>query len=933
MTTVDPVTSFGALVRRRRKALDLTQADLARLVSCTESLIRKIEAEERRPSREVAERLADALQVAAAERPLFVRVARGERAATRLAAPEALLAPPAAPPPGRQPAALPHPPTPLVGREAELAALNALLAEPATRLVTLIAPGGMGKTRLALAAAAHQRERARFADGVWFVDLTAVDAPDRLAGAIAGALGLLPAAAGPEPRPAREQVLDYLRPRRLLLLLDNAEHLLDQVGLLADILRAAPGVTLLATSRAPLRLQGEHRFPVGGLAEPGAAEQLFLQAARRANPAGRPADELADVTALCRLVGGMPLALELAGAWAGLLRPAAVLAALRHDLGLLATDLHDVPERQRSIRTVLDATWRRLPPALAGALARLTVFRGGFTADAAAAVAGAGLPALMELAGAALLSVDPARDRYTLHELLRQDGAARLAADPAAEAAALTAHAQFVAAFIAHQALALCGPGQRAALAALDAEQENIDAAWGRAVVRRQLPLLDALADDLGAYYEARADAGRGEAAFAAAAAAVESDESPAGRRLLGRLLAWQSAFVRLLARPAEAEALARRCLALLTAGDDAEAHARYRLARAIDDLHGPVARAEYEASLALYRALSRAWEMSRVRYDLAVLLYEQDRFAEAEHEAHACLALREAGDDRRGCAEALQLLSQLTLVTGRLDEALDLARRALAAFEAAGDEAGIALGLRRLSTVLARHGRFAESLALAERSLALYQRCGVVGQLGQGHFNLSIMAACLGNGARAEREARAALAVDGQYAWRLADDYLALGFALLVQERDTAAEVALRESLARHAALGTDGAAWTPPMLATLLLLTGRHGAARALIVSALRAALARRAFQTLLMALSAASLWLAETGDAARAAEITALLARFPVVEESWGVMRRTRPRIDAALARLEPAEQAAAARRGHARDPWAVARDLLAVMAGGA
>jgi hypothetical protein len=169
-------------------------------------------------------------------------------------------------------------------------------------------------------------------------------------------------------------------------------------------------------------------------------------------------------------------------------------------------------------------------------------------------------------------------------------------------------------------------------------------------------------------------------------------------------------------------------------------------------------------------------------------------------------------------------------------------------------------------------------------------------------------------------------MAVDRELAWLLADDYFALGNALFVQGRDEAAEAALRESLARHAALGTADAAWAAPTLATLLAVTGRHGTARPLIVASLRDALDQRAFLPLLWAMLAAALALGQAGDAARAAELAALVGRFDAMAKGRGLMDRVLPALDAALGSIGAAELTAAERRGRARDPWAAARDLL-------
>ena len=334
------------------------------------------------------------------------------------------------------------PATPFVGREADLAELAGLLATPACRLLTLIGPGGVGKTRLALRAAAEARAAGAFPDGVHVVALQPLASADLLAGAVADAAGLAPAGA----RDPTEHLRDGLRGRAALLVLDNFEHLLEGAALLPPILAAAPGVRLLVTSREALALQEEWRYPVQGLPYPAgagaadlegpedyAAVRLFAERARRVRRDFSLAEEGADVARLCRLVEGLPLALELAAAWTSVLSCAEIAADLALGLDVLATRLRDVPERHRSMRAVFDGSWARLDDHQRAVLARLSVFQGGFRREAAEAVAGAAPATLAALVDGSLLHLEPG-GRYQLHELLRQYAEERLWERPEAAA-------------------------------------------------------------------------------------------------------------------------------------------------------------------------------------------------------------------------------------------------------------------------------------------------------------------------------------------------------------------------------------------------------------------------------------------------------------------------------------------------------------------
>ncbi|RME98408.1 MAG: XRE family transcriptional regulator, partial [Chloroflexi bacterium] len=416
--------SFGKWLQRRRKAEDLTQKQLAERAFCSLNTIKKIETDQRRPSRQLAQSLGAALRLPPEQVEIFIECARGLRPVDHLA--EAMARKGeggmVALPHRLSPAPLPQPATPLLGREVEMASLTDLLAH--SWLVTIIGPGGMGKTRLALAAAHQQQALGR---NVVFVSLAELESAAHLATAVAQALGLEPGAR----LPAEAQILQFLPAQKLLLVLDNFEHLLDGAGLLLTIRQAAPGVMFLVTSREPLQLPGEQLYPLSGLACPlpdsgeevdrFPAAQLFLQSARRLIPDLAIADP-APLLRLCQLTEGMPLALELAAGWTNTLTLSDIVAELEKSLDILRRSRPGHIGRHHSIRVVFDATWQLLPPAERKAFARLSVFRGGFTRETAAAVAHISLPHLSALTGRRWLALDYGNGRYHIHELLRQYG-------------------------------------------------------------------------------------------------------------------------------------------------------------------------------------------------------------------------------------------------------------------------------------------------------------------------------------------------------------------------------------------------------------------------------------------------------------------------------------------------------------------------------
>jgi predicted ATPase/transcriptional regulator with XRE-family HTH domain len=404
------IVSFGQWLNLRRRALLLTQAELARRVGCSTELIRKIEADARRPSPEVAAHLAEQLALPVADRPLFVQVARAALRVERLPDPLAVTGA-AAPPSRRKLPALPLPPTPLVGRTAELSAICARLNQPETRLFTLIGPPGIGKTRLALQAG--RTLQPAFRDGAAFVPLVDLREPAFVLPAIAASQGV-------RERPGQsllQLLAEALQESELLLILDNCEHVIAALPVVATLLAQLPGLKILATSRAVLRISGESVFPIPPLEVPDparlpplaeladyAAITLFTQRARDVRPnfaltsANAPA-----IAAICARLDGIPLAIELAAARSRLLAPPILLARLSESYAatvrLLNAGPHDRPVHQQTLHGALDWSYQLLPAAEQRLLRQLGVFVGGFTLESVtsilAAPAGAGSQAAL----------------------------------------------------------------------------------------------------------------------------------------------------------------------------------------------------------------------------------------------------------------------------------------------------------------------------------------------------------------------------------------------------------------------------------------------------------------------------------------------------------------------------------------------------------
>ncbi|MBZ0290297.1 MAG: hypothetical protein K8I30_21915, partial [Anaerolineae bacterium] len=409
----------------------------------------------------------------------------------------------------------------------------------------------------------------QFPEGVYFAALQPLTTPDLIVPTL---LELVNCQFCPGNDP-REKLLNALRDKAMLLVLDNFEHLMDATPLLSDILNEAPQVKLLVTSRERLNIRDEWVLEIGGLSVPNgdssravedySAVQLFVQNARRVYPGFSLTNQIDSVIRICRLLDGMPLALELASSWARALSSAEIVAEIERGLDILETSVRDVPARHRNMRAVLDHSWDRLDTAEQDVLKKLSVFRGGFTRDAAHAVAGASLPLLALLVDKSWLQHDATGGRYDIHELLRQYAREKLELSGLADET-LDAHMDFFAGF-----MSVCEKGikyqrQSESLTEIERDFENVRTAWKRATHRQDIGAINRMMEAMDFFCDMRARFDEGVELFTTAAEPFAAREDREGRLT----------YIRLRSRRAR--------LILLGAGVSEAA-----LARLIDDLEG----------------------------------------------------------------------------------------------------------------------------------------------------------------------------------------------------------------------------------------------------------------------------------------------------------------------------------------------------------
>ena len=625
------------------------------------------------------------------------------------------------------PHGLPRPLTSLVGRAGVVEAVSDALRRARVPLLTLTGPGGVGKTRLAIAAA--ERAVSAFADGMVFVDLAPLPEPDLVLTAIAKRLGVDER----HPAPLPELVTAVLGRRQLLLILDNFEHVLPARDQVLDLIQQCPQLVVLVTSRVPLRVRGEREFRVAPLELPGAgtsdeapAVQLFLDRARDAG--GLLMTSATDVMAIaevCRRLDGLPLAIELAAAWTRMLSPQALVAHLELRLPLLVGGPHDLPARQRTMRDAIAWSYDLLDAREQRLFRRLSVFLGGFTPDAAASVcpdpdADVEPTQLSDLASLVERSLlrpredhldSPTEPRLTMLETLREFGQELLVAHQEIDETRRR-HAAYYVALAEAAETRWGGPSMGARNARLARDHDNLRVALAWLVERGDATAALGMTGALWRYWAARGDLGEGRRWLQAALnlpAEATSDVSAARAKALAGAASLAIAHGHLN----EADVLSAQAVAL---------------ARDLDNHHLRIATLNVHGILALQR---NAHEEATRRHEEA-------------------LELASVSGERDGVAAALTGLANIASRTGDLNRAQELFTHSLVEYRAVGSVQGIAETLKNLCFLAMYAGAYDEAERLGSEALGHHRTEGDSGAIAETLWALGVSAQCQGHDDRA---------------------------------------------------------------------------------------------------------------------------------------------------------------------------------------
>lgn len=690
-----------------------------------------------------------------------------------------------------------------VGREQELRDLLTYIHDPAIRLISIVAPGGMGKTRLALALAEYigadmlhlnEEDEQLFHDGIYFIDLTSIYQTGLIMPTIAEGLGYQFQQDGQD---LRQQLLQYIQHKSLLLILDNFEHLLDSAMIISEMLEVAPNLQIVVTSRQRLQLTFETVYNIYGMTfqddkitdaflESDVA-LLFLQSARRIKHDFRfEPHQTYHLWRICELLDGMPLAVILAASWVDTLSLDRIADEIVRSIDFLSSTMRDLPERQYSIHAVFQNAWERLSESEQKTLMKLSVFRGGYTIKAGETIAQA-YPAVLQSLISKSLIWHNKDNRYQMHNLLQQFAERQLASTGDIEPTQ-QAHCIYFGEKLSLLKAQLRSRGQLSALNNIAQDIENIRAGWYYIIKQESLTLIEDYLKSLYYFYSMRSRINEGIELFNVAITTLTQTKLTRDKKLLlGRILSRQGSLVNRLGYYEQAKQLLNSALNVLQKADAKEEVAF--ILNNLADAYCPTGDYQkaiqlVQQSLAIFEELEDDLSIAGTLNNLAVGFYRIEDLTRAEATCKRSLMLSKRLDDQHGVATSLVNLGAFAHDLGKFDEAKSYYQQSLDICERLYDRHGIAAALTNLGRTSYMLGAYEEGKAYCEEALTLFRNLGDLGGATAGLINLGDIVLQLGDLQQARQHFRNAMqTAQSIQAYPLIIDVLVSMLELLIVE------------------------------------------------------------------------------------------------------------------------------------------------------
>lgn len=642
--------------------------------------------------------------------------------------------------------------TPFLGRKSELSQIQALMEDPENRLLTIVGPGGIGKTRLAIEAAKKAAGSGLFPDGIYFANLSAIEHVDLLPVVLATTLDIVSQGGAT----TEEQLLEFLQVRKCLLVFDNFEQVSGGEDLVAKLLNRAPDLTLLVTSLKVLHLRAERTIRIEGLAFPEQdcqeqepfnlarimsydAVRLFIQSARLVRPDyALTAENIRPIIRITSLTQGLPLALEITASWVRLLKTDTIAEKIEHSLDLLTSPLKDLPERHQSMTSIFDYSWNLLTPEEQLSLVQLSVFRGSFSLTTALAVAKITITDVVVLMDKSLLQT-PTTGHYALHELLRQYIQGKFQVLTGGKALELTVrrnHSNHYLNLVANAEKDFYGAKPYAAANMLRQRLSNITQAWNWAVEHceqpEQMESILCSAAGLGRFYSFLGLSGEGERVMSDALARIESKKTAGSlpekpfALLSSCLLYWKAVFLNRLGHIDDAIQTAEMALILAEENPSGAAEVKSLLGQMLPGI-GQFDRAEacQEEALSFFEKAGDRHSAAVALGRLGVTRWRRANYSQAIIDLNKALGLQEALGDIGAAAELNRSIAGIYYEQEDFKNAKLYVERARNLHEEVGDFVGVARTNGNLALLYQKAGQYELALEFNQKELVIYREIG----------------------------------------------------------------------------------------------------------------------------------------------------------------------------------------------------------------